>query len=165
MASEHFGGFSRRGSELTAVPFTVPTWTAEVLLRYLNSPVVASTDTPKLGATLDRTSYRHGEHLRMLYQLMGAKKPVLINAYLALRQPNGDVALATVSGQGLIRHTGRFRSEDSIHINMGLRFSGVLNLPLGEDLPVGSFTLYFFLTEAGGYQVLTKATAQFLLEP
>jgi hypothetical protein len=156
MASEHFGGFSNGGSELGAIPITVPTWTTEVLLRYLNSPVVASTDTPKLRLALDRASYRHGEHLRMIYQLAGDERPVLIDAYLALRQPKGDVTLATVSGQGLIRPTGRFRSEGSIHINKGLRFSGVLNLPLTEALPLGNYTLYLFFTEAGSYQMLTQ---------
>jgi hypothetical protein len=165
MASAQFGGFPSGANEPVAIPITVPTWTTEVLLRYLDSPIVASTDTPMLSFVLDRANYRPGEHLRITYRLTGAEKPVLIDAYLALRQPNGDVALATVSGQGLIGPTGRFRSEDSIHINKGLRFSGVLNLPLTEALPLGNYTLYLFFTEAGNYQMLTKATAHFLLEP
>ena len=149
MASAHFGGFPRRGNEPVALPVTVPTWTPEVLLGYLKSPVVASTDAPMLTLMLDRARYHPGEHLRMLYQLAGAEKPVLVNAYLAVQQPNGDLTLATVSDQGLIKPTSRFRSEDSIHINKRFRFSGVLHLPLTEELPLGNYTLYLFFTEGG----------------
>jgi hypothetical protein len=165
MASTPFGGFSMRGSEPLAIPVTLLPWTTEVLLQSLDIAAVASTDSPKLTFALDRTSYHPGEHIRITYHLEGAKRPLLINAYLALWHPNGDVGLATVSGQGIIRPTDHFRSEDSIHINKGLRFSSVLDLPLRDDMPRGSFTLYFFFTEAGSYQIITKATAQFRLEP
>ena len=166
MASGYFGRFSSRGSEPVAIPIILPAWTPEVFLGYLNSPVIASPDTPELTLVLDRGSYHHGEHLRIIYEVTLAEKPVLIAVYLALRQPNGDIALATVSREGLIKLTSRFRSEDSmINIYKGSRFSGVLNLPMTEDLPLGNYTLYFFFTEAGSYQMLTKATAQFVLEP
>jgi hypothetical protein len=166
MASEHFGKFSGRGSEPVAIPVTVPTWTTEVLLQYLDSPVVASTDTPELTLILDRASYHPGDHLHITYEVTGAERPVLINAYLALRQPNGDVALATVSEEGLIKPTSRFQSDGSmIHLHKGSRFSGVFNFPLMEERPLGHYTLSFFLTEAGSYRMLAKAGAQFFLEP
>jgi hypothetical protein len=164
MPSAHFGGFPSGGSEPVAIPVTVRTWTPAVLLGYLQSPVVASTNTPELILTLDRASYHPGESLRMIYQLAGAQRPVLINAYLAVQQPNGDVT-GTVSAQGLIKPAGRFRSEDSIHINQRFHFSSVLHLPLTEEPQLGNYTLYLFFTVAGSYQILTKATAQFLLDP
>jgi hypothetical protein len=100
------------------------------------------------------------------YQLAGAEKPVLLDAYLALLQPSGDVALATVSGEERIKPTGCFRSDGSIiYIQKGSQFSGVLHFPLMEGLPLGNYVLYFFLTEAGSYRMLTKATGQFVLEP
>jgi hypothetical protein len=149
-----------------AIPITLPTWTPEVLLSYLNSPVMASPNSPKLTLVLDRASYRHGEHLRISYQLAGAEEPVLLDAYLALWQPGGDVTLATVSGEEHIKPTGCFRSEGSIiYIQRGSYFSGVLNFPLTKELLLGHHTLYFFLTEAGSYRLLTKGTAQFFLEP
>jgi hypothetical protein len=165
MASAAFGRFSRGGSEPVAIPVTLPTWTTESLLQSLATSAVASTDGPKLTITLDRASYHPGEHVRITYHLEGAKRPVLINAYLALRHPNGDVGLATVSGQGIIRPIDHLRSEDSIHINKGFRLSGMLDLSLREDLPLGRFMLYFFFTEAGSYQIITKAAAPFRLEP
>ena len=166
MASARFGTFSGWGSVPVTIPVTVPTWTPEVLLGYLHSPVPALTDAPKLTLALDRASYHPGDPLRMAYQLVGAEKPVLINAYLALRQPNGDVTLAVISGPGLIKPIGRFRSSEApVHINQRFRFSDVLYLPLMGELPFGNYTVYLFFTAAGSYQVLTKATAQFLLEP
>jgi hypothetical protein len=165
LASPYVGRFSHWGSGPSAIRVTVPTWTTEELSQYLDRPVVVSTDTPKLTFALDRTSYHPGEHLRIIYQLAGAEKPVLIDTYLALRQPNGDIGLAAVSGRGLIRLTDRFRSEDSLHLNQRFRVAGVLAFPLTEELPLGNYTLYLFITEAGSYQVLTKATAQFFLEP
>jgi hypothetical protein len=165
MVSAPFGGFSREGRELLAIPVTIPTRTPEILLQSLDTPAVASTDIPKLTFALDRPTYHPGEHVRITYRLAGAKKPVPINAYLALRHPNGDVSLATVSGQRIIRRTDHFRSEDSIHINKEFLLSGALDLPLREDLPLGRFTLYFGFTEAGSYQIITRATAQFLLDP
>ena len=166
MATGYLGRFSRWGSEPMAIPVTLPTWTPEVLLSYLSSPVMASPNTPKLTLVLDHASYRHGEHLRISYQLAGAEKPVLLDAYLALRQPSGDVALATVSGEERIKLTGCFRSEGSmIYIQKGSRFSDVLNFPLIEGLPPGNYTLYFFLTEAGSYRMLAKGVTTFRLEP
>jgi hypothetical protein len=165
MASAYVAMFSRWGSGSSTIRVTVPTWTTEVLAQYLNSPVVASADTPKLTFALDRASYHPGEHLRIIYQLAGAEKPLQLDMYLALRQPNGDVRLGVVSGRGLIRPTDRFRSEDSIHLNQRFRTAGVLDFPLTEELPLGNYTLYLFITKAGSYQMLTKATAQFFLEP
>jgi hypothetical protein len=110
-------------------------------------------------------SYRRGEHLRIIYQLAVAEKPVLVDAYLALRQPEGDVALATVSGEGVIKPISHFRAESSIYLHKSLRICGWLTLPLPEELPGGSYTVYFFITKAGNYQMLTKATAQFFLGP
>jgi hypothetical protein len=144
MSSAPFGGFSRGGTEPLAIPVTLPTWTPEILLQSPDIPA-AATDSPQLTFALDRASYHPGEHVRITYHLEGAEKPMLINAYLALRHPKGDVSLATVSGQGIIRPTDHFRSENSIHINKGFRLSGVLDLPLRADLPPGSFTLYFSL--------------------
>jgi hypothetical protein len=165
MASAYLGMFSRWGSGSSVIRVTVPTWTAEVLSQYLGGPVVASTNTPKLTFALDRASYHPGESLSIIYQLAGAEKPVQIDMYLALRQPDGEVSLAAVSGRGLITPTDRFRSEDPIDLDQRSRLAGVLSLPLTEKLPIGNYTLYLFITEAGSYQMLTKATAEFFLEP
>jgi hypothetical protein len=171
MTSAYFGKFSGWRGKSLAIPVTVPSWTAEptwtteVLLQYLDSPVVASTDAPKLRVVLDRMNYRPGEHLRIIYQLAVAQEPVLIDAYLALRRSEGDVALATVSGEGVIKPTSHFRPQSSIYFHKRFRISGWLTLPLQEELPGGRYTVYFFFTKAGSYQMLTKATAEFFLEP
>jgi hypothetical protein len=67
MAIGYLGRFSRWRSEPMAIPVTLPTWTPEVLLSYLDGAVMASPNAPKLTLVLDRASYRHGEQLLILY--------------------------------------------------------------------------------------------------
>ena len=158
LVSEQVSWFSDRGVEPVRAAVRVLSPDFDRLAAEAPEPATAS---PSLAIVTDRPRYRHGETLHLQVELATPHRPRSIDAYLALRRPDGRVLF--YDGHALFPPQGMRWAAWVKGIPLPAQAIGRFTLPL-SGFPAGPYAWYALVTDAGTFRVRAKAIATFTLE-